>query len=57
MTSEKRECDLTEIFGLNDQATVDEGRKLVRAFLKMTEKKDRTLLVELAERLAREVNC
>lgn len=57
MTSEKRECDLTEIFGLNDQATVDEGRKLVRAFLKITEKKDRTLLVEMAERLAREVNC
>jgi hypothetical protein len=42
---------------LNDQAAVEEGRRLVRAFLKISEKKDRMLLVELAERLAGIVNC
>lgn len=57
MTSEKRDCDLTEVFGLNDQAAVEEGRRLVRAFLKISEKKDRILLLELAERLARMINC
>jgi hypothetical protein len=57
VTSEKRDYDLAEVFSLNDHAAVEEGRRLVRAFLKISEKKDRMLLVELAERLAGIVNC